>query len=127
MKSSSVQPIANRIFINLQDSARRSDGISFRQCAHSGLENQRIALQTIVGSAVIHGDTAPTTLTKRLGLTVIRAIFDHFAWLKRNSIVFTALVRTIERFPIHFCTLDQLFLAFEGTTTEVRPKIWTTL
>jgi hypothetical protein len=117
MKRSTVQPIANRIFIDLQDAASRPDGISFCQSAHGGLENQRIALQTIVSRAVIQGHTAPTPLTKRLGPTMIRAIFDHFAWLKGNSIVFTAFVWTIERFPVHFCALVPLFFAYEDTTT----------
>ena len=41
---------------------------------------------------------------------MISSIFDQFSLPKRNTIVLAAFIWTIQRFLVHFCTLDQLFL-----------------
>lgn len=79
MQHSSIQPITDRILVALQDATGGAEEISFQQGAPGGLENQRVAFQTVVGRAIIQGYTAPTTLTKCLGLAMVRAILDHFA------------------------------------------------
>src|SRR5215211_3597870 len=96
MQSSSIQPVTNRILVDLQDPTGRPERISFRQGAYGCLEKRRIAFQTIVGSGVTQGHTTPTTFTECLRLTMTGAIFDHFARSKRNTIVSTPFVRTIE-------------------------------
>ena len=75
MRRCSIQPVTNGIRVELQDTAGRSERISFRQSAHRRLKNHRITFQFVVRSCVIQGNTAPTTLTKGLRLTVSAAIF----------------------------------------------------
>ena len=114
MVGSSIQPITNGIFVNLQDTTGCSNGISFGQGTDGHLENHWFAFQTIVGGGITQGDTPVTSLTQSLRLTITGTIFDHPALPKGNTVVFTAFVRTIKCFPIHFCTLDQHLLCFRG-------------
>jgi hypothetical protein len=52
MQSGAIQPIAYRVFVNLHDTTRGPDGISFRQSAHRRLKKSRVAFQTIVTNGV---------------------------------------------------------------------------
>ena len=70
MQSGAIQPIAYRVFVNLHDTTRGPDGISFRQSAHRRLEKSRVAFQTLVGGRITQGHTASTTSTKSLQLAM---------------------------------------------------------
>src|SRR3989304_259051 len=114
MESGSLQPIADRIFVDLQDATGRPQGISFGKGAHRRLENRWVALQAIVGGGVAQGHTAPATFAKRFRLTITATVFDHFALLKGRTIVSTSFVRAIKRFPIHFRILRLHLECFRG-------------
>ena len=47
-------------------------------------------------------------------LTITGAIFDHFARLKRNSVIPAAFIGTIECVPVHFRILDWLYVCRQG-------------
>ena len=52
MQSGAIQPIAYRVFVNLHDTTRGPDGLSFRQSAHRRLKKSWVAFQTIVTNGV---------------------------------------------------------------------------
>lgn len=86
VQSGPVQPVTHGIFVDLQDTASGSDGISFRQCAHGGLENRRLTFQAVIGRGVVQSNTSATASTERLWMTIARPVFDHFSRLEHDSI-----------------------------------------
>jgi hypothetical protein len=55
-----IQPIADRVFVDLNDVASRADGIFFRQSAHGQLKNSRISAQFVIFSRVSRSDSSIT-------------------------------------------------------------------
>ena len=119
-----MQPVASSILIDLYNTRRPAQRISFGQGTDRGLENERVSVQITLGGAKANSDTAATGTAQGLLLAMTRAILHQKAVTKGHAVVVAVDVRTIERLPIHCGLAEQARgCSVEDTSNRVRIEI----
>jgi hypothetical protein len=95
------QPRTNRILVDLDNPCRTLDGISLRQRPHRQFENGGVGLEVKIRGSVRQGHSPPARTTQRLLFPVTGTIFDQQPLAKGPTVVVTATIGTVERFPPH--------------------------
>jgi hypothetical protein len=97
----SVQSIADRVFVNLNDAASQANGISFHQSAHDQLENSRIRVLFVICSRVCQNDSPTTSVAPDLFFVMTRSALHQKPFTEWHFIIPDSTVGAMEGFPIH--------------------------
>jgi hypothetical protein len=101
LSSGAIEPVTDRVFVNLDDAPGRADGISFRQGAHGQLENSGVGVQFVVRSGVSQSDSPTTSFAQGLLFAVTRSVLHQKPFIEGLSVARASAVGAIESFPVH--------------------------
>src|SRR3977135_2877852 len=90
-----MQPGTDRILVHLTDSRGRAQRVALRQCAHCGLKNRRIGIQTVIRCTVTQDNTRFACFTPCPWLPTAGTVLDQISLRKGLSITTTVAVRTV--------------------------------
>jgi hypothetical protein len=109
---SPIQPCTPSIFVDLDDTCRRADGLAFRSCPHRRLKHRRCCVQVHGGGAISDRYPRFARPAESVLLAVTPAILDEVSLQARAPIILATPVRTGERLAVHGALLEKAALLY---------------